>query len=138
MAGTWILIPNYNGMRWLPGCLGTLGITVPMGTPILVVDNGSTDGSVEYIRREFPDIRILELEINLGFVQAMNLAILKALKAGAESVVLLNNDTRVSHGWYTKVLEVAARHPGFGILGPIQSTFDMAPSPRTQAIVNQW
>src|SRR5687768_808758 len=112
MAGTWILIPNRNGMRWLPGCLGTLGITVPVHTPVLIIDNGSTDGSTEYIAREFPEVEMLKLKINLGFVQAMNLGILQAQKGGADSVVLLNNDTRVSHGWYTKLLDVAGRHPG--------------------------
>ena len=135
MAAPWILIPNQNGMRWLPACLGSLAATLPPEVTVCVIDNGSQDGSCEFLRREFPQVKLLELELNLGFVQATNLGILAAKRANAEAALLLNNDTRVSGDWYARLKATADANPDYGILSPWQNDFEGNASPRTKAIV---
>jgi GT2 family glycosyltransferase len=135
MNGPWIIIPTRNGLRWLPECLGRLHDTVPDSATILVVDNASTDGSVQYVEQHHPRVRVMRLSRNLGFVQATNLGILAGRQRGAESFVLLNNDTRVHPDWWRALHQVAESQPSFGILGSWQTDFDGHPSPRTQAIV---
>lgn len=138
MASPWVVVLNANGRQWLSGCLGTLCRSVPAGTPLLLVDNASTDRGPELVARRFPQIRQLRLEQNLGFVRAANLGARHALSRGAGAVVLLNNDTRMSRDWLSTLLEAARRHPGHGVLGPLQRDFHGAPSPRTQAITREW
>jgi len=62
---------------------------------VLVVDNGSVDGSVEMVKNEFQDVEVLALRRNLGYAIANNLGILYSLRRGAKYVVLLNNDIEV-------------------------------------------
>ncbi|MGL4463856.1 MAG: glycosyltransferase, partial [Planctomycetia bacterium] len=134
----WIVIPNNDGHAWLAGCLPTLFPTRPtvnVDATVLVVDNASRDGSLAYLDESFPQVERLALEMNLGFVQATNLGVLKALSAGADAVVLLNNDVRCGRGWLDALTAVARRRPDFGVLGAWQTDFDGEPSPRTKAIV---
>lgn len=139
MSETWILIPNCNGLRWLPDCLSSLRRSIATtDAQVLVVDNASTDGGQEYVERYFPEFHLAKLKQNLGFVDAMNLGILQARQAGARRVVLLNNDTRMTRDWLTILLDVAAKRPDLGILGVLQKDFDDVPSPRSQATVRQW
>lgn len=93
-----IVIPNYNGKRFLGDCLQSLmeqeGDTPEYG--IVVVDNGSVDGSLEFMEREFPRVKVIALPENTGFCHAVNVGI-QALEA--PYVILLNNDTRVKKGF---------------------------------------
>jgi GT2 family glycosyltransferase len=107
---------------------------LPRDAVACVVDNASTDGSVEYIRQTFSGATVLPLARNLGFVQATNLGLLAGLEAGAESFVLLNNDTRVRRGWLDALRSAAERRPDFGVFGAWQVDFEGKPSPRTSAI----
>ncbi|MGN0376594.1 MAG: glycosyltransferase family 2 protein [Suilimivivens sp.] len=86
---TTVVIPNYNGMRYIGDCLDSVlaGSSVP---EVVVVDNGSTDGSCEFIREKYPRIRLLALEENTGFSHAVNVGI---EEADTKYVFLLNNDT---------------------------------------------
>ena len=88
-----IIIPNYNGIKFIKGCLDSLLCQEP-GTPkfrILVVDNGSEDGSLELIRREFPQVELIALPSNTGFCHAVN----RGIEASdTPYVILLNNDTK--------------------------------------------
>lgn len=90
MNRTTVLIPNYNGLRFLKDCLGSIG-----EYPVVLVDNGSSDGSVEYIEKNFSDVKIVKLGENTGFCHAVN----EGLKIiDTEFVFLLNNDTIVEEG----------------------------------------
>jgi GT2 family glycosyltransferase len=131
MAQPWIVIPTRDGQRWLEGCLPSLRDTVPADVPIVVVDNASRDGTVEYLAGEHPRVRRLELSRNLGFVQAANLGILAARRAGAEAVLLLNNDTRFEPGWFDRLCDAVDGNPEIGVFGVAQEDFDGRPSPRT-------
>lgn len=89
-----IVIPNYNGIRFLEGCLNSICTQDP-DTPeydVLVVDNGSADGSVELLRKSYPQVRLEALPENTGFCHAVNLGI---QCTDSPYVLLLNNDTKV-------------------------------------------
>jgi hypothetical protein len=107
-----VLVLSHNGLRWLKRCLPSLISSAAPHVGIFVVDNGSTDGSLEYVRSHFPQFRILRLERNLGFAKAYDEAIHQVF---ADYVLLLNNDTLVlSHDWIDRLLEVVERDPSVG------------------------
>lgn len=88
---TTVIIPNYNGMKFLEGCLSALGAQKHKFDTI-VVDNGSADESVSYIKEAFPDVKVIEVKKNEGFSAAVN----RGIKASVTPyVLLLNNDTIV-------------------------------------------
>ena len=90
-----VVIPNYNGVYFLQDCLQSL-LSQDPGTPeytVLVVDNGSQDGSLELIREQFPQVQVEALSENTGFCHAVNVGI---RKSHTPYVILLNNDTKVA------------------------------------------
>lgn len=106
-----VVIPNYNGIKFLPGCLTSLLAQEP-DTPaygVLVVDNGSEDGSLELLREQFPQVRVKALPENTGFCRAVNLGI---RMAEAPYVILLNNDTKVRPGFVKALCGAIERRPG--------------------------
>jgi GT2 family glycosyltransferase len=103
-----VLIPNWNGHRFLEECLEALSEQDYRDFETLLVDNGSTDGSVELLRERFPGVRVLELGENRGFAGAMNEGI---GAAGAPLVAFLNNDTRVDPAWLGELVACLDRHP---------------------------
>ena len=90
-----IVVLNWSRGDETVGCLESLARASLGGASILVVDNGSRDGSVAMIRARFPDQPILELPENRGYAAGNNAGMRAALEAGARGVLLLNNDTRV-------------------------------------------
>lgn len=96
-----IVIPNYNGIAYLKKCLSALSMDVAeYPAHILIVDNGSTDGSTEWIKENYPSAELIALSENTGFCHAVNVGI-KASKT--PFVILLNNDTEVKSG-FTRAL----------------------------------
>lgn len=87
-----ILIPNYNGKKWLTTCLPAIHSQIDQHDEVIIVDNGSSDGSKDFIRNNFPDTRIIHFEKNLGFAKAINAGI---SAAKGEYILFLNNDTKV-------------------------------------------
>ena len=88
-----VIIPNYNGIKFIENCLLSILKQSLSNFETIVVDNGSTDGSPELIREQFPWVRLIRLKKNTGFARAANIAI---RKSSSEYVVLLNNDTVVN------------------------------------------
>ena len=90
-ADVTVVIPNYNGIEYVDGCLKSLyeGSKVPK---VVMVDNGSTDGSVELVKKNYPMCKIVRFPENKGFCRAVNEGIRLADTA---YVILLNNDTVV-------------------------------------------
>ena len=72
MESVAVVIPNYNGKEYLDDCLVSLEKQTYRDFKVLVVDNASQDGSVEYIRANYPDVEVLELGSNTGFANAVN------------------------------------------------------------------
>ncbi len=95
------MIPNWNGRRWLPGCLQAVGRQRVAPAEVIVVDNGSDDGSVGFLRERHPEVRVLELGRNTGFAYAAN----RGLEAAAgEYVALLNTDIVVADDWLARMV----------------------------------
>jgi GT2 family glycosyltransferase len=109
MTAAVILIVSYNTSDLTSACLLSVG-----SRPVIVVDNASTDGSADAVAAEFPGVRLIRSERNLGFAAANNLA---ARHATGEYLLLLNPDTVVLEGAIDRLLEFAAAHPGAGIWG---------------------
>lgn len=96
-----VVIPNYNGIIFLKDCLESVMDQSEDAYDVIVVDNASTDGSVEFIRKNFPEIRLLEMDTNTGFSKAVNIGI---DESKTEFVILLNNDTVIERDF---ILELA-------------------------------
>lgn len=90
-----IVILNCNGKEMLKRALDNLGKTSYGNMRILVVDNESSDGSVDFVRSSYPHVEVLALPRNFGYAKANNFGIVYALRRGAKYVVLMNNDTEV-------------------------------------------
>lgn len=97
-----VVIPNYNGKHFLKACLDSLAVQTSKEFQVLVVDNGSSDGSVEYMQQEYPWVNILALQENTGFCGGVNAGI-KA--ADTPYVLLLNNDVEADPGFVSSMLK---------------------------------
>jgi GT2 family glycosyltransferase len=107
-----VVILNWNGRRYLAPCLDALLGQTFQDSQIILVDNGSTDGSVELLRTAYPQAGLILNERNLGFAAANNQAI---RASGSEFVATLNNDTRADPGWLGALVEAMDAHPGVGM-----------------------
>ncbi|MGB9724533.1 MAG: glycosyltransferase family 2 protein, partial [Chloroflexia bacterium] len=108
MVSVSVVIPNYNGLEHLPACLESLRAQRFRDFETILVDDGSADGSAEWVRRHHPEVRVLELPRNMGMAAAANRG--WRLAAGRE-IALLNNDTRADPGWLEALVEAAETHP---------------------------
>ncbi|HEX8856997.1 MAG TPA: glycosyltransferase family 2 protein [Thermoleophilaceae bacterium] len=108
MSAPTVVIPNWNGAHWLPGCLASLEAQTVRPAEIVVVDNGSTDGSLELLRSRSPALRVIELGRNTGFAFAANRGI---EAAGGDTVALVNTDVELAPDWLERTSRVLAEHP---------------------------
>lgn len=113
-----IIIVTFNPKSWIQKCLKSI-ISNSYPCEIIIVDNGSTDGSIEIIKSEFTKALLIQSEQNLGFGQGNNLGIKKAYDAGADYVFLLNQDAWIQNDTIEKLVLMANANPGFGIISPI-------------------
>lgn len=111
-----IVIVTYNGMPWLKKCLDSC-----RGYNVIVVDNASTDGTLAFIQANYPKVKLLPQNKNLGFGQANNLGMSQALNQGAEHVFLLNQDAYLIDDCLDKLVNVQREKPEYGILSPIHT-----------------
>jgi len=108
-----VIVLNYNGRRWLAGCLDALAAQV--GVPafeIVLVDNASTDGSAAFVRTEYRSVRLIESESNRGFAGGNNLG---AQKAAGRFLAFLNNDTIAAQDWLSRLVSVLDERPDVGL-----------------------
>ena len=125
-----VIVVTYNGMKWIDRCLGSLAFSdVP--ADVYLVDNGSVDGTPEYVSEHFPEVRVHLAKSNLGFGKANNLGLRYALKHGYEYVYLLNQDAWVFPDTFSILIEAMEKDRAIGILSPMQMTADLErPDPR--------
>lgn len=113
-----VIVVTYKGKQWYDRCFSSLReSTLPVQT--IVVDNASNDGSVEYIKENYPEIHLIESDENLGFGRANNLGMRYALDHGCDFVFLLNQDAWVEPDTFGKLLDIHGNHLEYGILSPI-------------------
>ena len=121
MVKLFVIVVTYKGKLWYDDCFTSLReCTIPVQT--IVVDNASNDGTVEYIRENYPEIILIENKVNLGFGQANNLAMRYALDHGCDYVFLLNQDAWVEPDTFEKMVAIHQRNQEYGILGCINVT----------------
>ena len=97
-----VVIPNWNGKKYLCSCLRALYESTEIEMDVIVVDNGSTDGSVEEMTKAYPEVSCIRLDKNYGFSKAVNEGI---KRARTPYVILLNNDTEVETGFVEALLK---------------------------------
>ena len=113
------VVVTYNGMQWVDRCMGSLCQSV-VPVSVVVVDNASTDGIVQYIQQNYPDVHVIETGSNSGFAKANNLGIRYALDHGADYVFLLNQDAWLNEtDGIRRMLSVFERESNIGIVNPI-------------------
>ena len=104
-----VVIPNYNGIAYIKNCLDSLYVDMEeTACNVIVVDNHSTDGSRELLKKEYPWITLITFEENTGFCKAVNAGI---EAADTEYVILLNNDTTVEKGFVSALEKVMDFYP---------------------------
>ncbi len=108
LTGIDIVIPNWNGRDMLKTCLASLQVQSFQHFSVIVVDNGSEDGSVDFLRAHHPDVKVVELPENIGFSGAVN----RGIAAGERDwVFLLNNDIEVEPQCLEHLLDAAGAEP---------------------------
>ncbi|MFC3160371.1 glycosyltransferase family 2 protein [Chryseobacterium arachidis] len=121
MPKIYFIIVTYNAMKWAEKCFTSLRkSSVPVHC--IVIDNGSTDGTQDYIKSHFPEVSFLQSEKNLGFGKANNIGIEQAYKEGADFVYLMNQDAWLYEDSLEKLLNVYNSHQNkeeIGIISPM-------------------
>jgi len=113
-----IIILNWNGFNDTRECLGSLKQIDYSNYEIMVVDNGSTDGSREMIGRDFPYVKLIKNNENLGFAKGNNIGIEEAMKRGTDYILLLNNDVVVDPRFLIELIAVAGSDEKIGMANP--------------------
>ena len=108
------VIPNWNGLEFLKVVLPSLQAQTFQDFEVIVVDNGSTDRSVAYLKKQWPAVKIVALPANQGFAGAINQGL---SVASGKLVAVLNNDLELAPNWLARMRTAASKHPECGIFG---------------------
>lgn len=114
-----VVVLNWNGWQDTIACLDSLQRQDYPHFNVLVVDNGSTDGSVEKVRQAMPALELLQTGANLGFGGGCNAGIKLALARGADYVWLINSDATVDPGALSALVRKAEENPALGAVGSV-------------------
>lgn len=115
------IIVTYNALKWASKCFSSLRKS-SVSVNVIVVDNGSTDGTQDFIKANFPEVELIQSSENLGFGKANNLGIEMAYKNGADFFYLMNQDAWIYEDSIQKLLNVAESYPKkeeIGVLSPM-------------------
>lgn|SRR5574341_645533 len=107
-----VIIVNYNGMKFLKKCIPSLLMQSYPKIEIILVDNGSNDSSIDYVKKEFPSVQIIDNKRNFGFAKGNNIGI-KAAKG--DLIATLNNDTEVAPTWIEELVNVMNSNEDVGM-----------------------
>lgn len=118
-----IILVNWNGAKWLPKCLKSLTHQTYSKTEVILVDNASTDNSLEYVSKTFPEVKIYRNKKNVGFSAATNLGI---EFARGEYLLIINIDTWVEKDFVEKLYRFYQEHDFF-VISPTEKRYDKKP-----------
>jgi GT2 family glycosyltransferase len=107
-----VVIVNWNGKHHLQRCLSAVLAQTYSDFEVILVDNGSTDGSVQFIRQNFPQVRLIRNAENLGFAKGNNIAL---EVAQGDYIATLNNDTEADAHWLSELVAILEAHPRVGM-----------------------
>lgn len=116
-----IIIPHWNGKKHLPDCLSSLQNQTWDEHEVLLVDNGSTDGTQAYVKTNYPAVSLIELGENRGFTGA---CLAGYARTQGEIIILLNNDTEVGADWLAEIMAAFERNPKAGAVASRMMLFD--------------
>jgi GT2 family glycosyltransferase len=113
VSATTVVVPNWNGRQWLPACLDALARQRRLPAEVIIVDNGSRDGSLEYAESRSPElpVRVLKLGVNTGFAHAANRGI---ESSRTELVAVINTDVVLADDWLQRMEAALRDSPGAG------------------------
>ena len=118
---TAVVILNWNGKKMLERFLPSVTACTTGDNEVIIADNGSTDDSLDFVRSQYPGLRIIELDKNYGFAEGYNRAL---SQVDADYYVLLNDDVEVTPGWIEPVIAQMQQHPGTAICQPKLLMYD--------------
>lgn len=118
-----VIVVTYNGNQWYQKCFDSLRDS-EFPVSVVVVDNASSDDTVEYIKTNYPEIHLITSKINLGFGQGNNKGIRYALDNEADYVFLLNQDAWIEPNTIVELLRVHKNNNQFGVLSPMHINAD--------------
>jgi len=109
-----VVIPNWDGEAGLAACIDSVrgGSLVPH---LIVVDNGSSDGSVALVQNNYPDVELIQHEKNLGYTGGVNPGYRRAIELGATYVAPFNNDAVADKHWLESLVTYLGKHPEVGV-----------------------
>lgn len=107
MSKVTVIIPNYNGIKYIGDCLDSLKAQTMTDIDVIVVDNASTDGSIELIEKEYDFVTVKRLDKNYGFCHAVNVGI---SMTKTEYLILLNNDTKAESTFVEELYKCIDSH----------------------------
>ena len=116
-----VVIPNWNGLAHLSTCLEALRAQTYPHLEVIFVDNASSDGSQDFMTREYPEVRLLALDRNLGLTGGNNLGF---RAASGEILISLNNDTEAEPGFVESLVAALLDHPEAGMAAAKMRLFD--------------
>jgi len=114
-----VIIVTYNAMKWVDYCFSSLCAS-SLKPDMYIVDNGSTDGTQDYIRKKYPEAIFIQSKGNVGFGRANNLGLQYAKDNDYEYVYLLNQDAWIFPDTLEGLVKISKRNPEYGILSPFQ------------------
>lgn len=110
-----VVVPNWNGIDFIEDCLTSL-LSQSVESKIIVVDNGSIDGSNTLVKEKFPQVELIQLDKNYGFAGGVNRGIEKAIYDGGEFIALLNNDAVAHEDWLKNLVATIKANPQTGMV----------------------
>jgi len=114
----YVIVVNWNGKSVIGPCLASLARVADPPLEVIIVDNASSDGSAEIVRREAPGAELIVNERNLLFAEGTNVGLRRAIERGGRIFLLLNNDTEVDPCFAARMVEALERDTEAGIVGP--------------------
>lgn len=119
-----VIIVSFNSMPWVKRCYDSLR-TSSIKCDIITIDNGSTDGTTDYIRSHYPEVELVEQDKNIGFGLANNIGLQKMLDEDYKFAYLLNQDAWVLSDTFETLIATSKKNPEYGILSPMQMQADL-------------
>ncbi len=116
-----VILVNYNGKKWLENCLRSLRRTRDVSFDIILIDNASVDGSLDWLREHAPDIQVLSQDVNIGFGRANAIGV---SEARGSYVAFLNTDTAVDPDWLSALLHGLREDESIGAVTSLMTSMD--------------